>query len=72
VRDEGAGIAKWTLSSKVLGRKGARSVTRATGKDKSSAQVRLPRGARYLLRLTVVDLLGQSSSVNLGTVRIPG
>jgi hypothetical protein len=71
VQDEGAGIAKWTVSSKRLGRKGARFVTRASGRDKSSAQVRLPRGARYLLRLTVVDLLGQSSSVNLGTVRIP-
>jgi hypothetical protein len=71
VQDEGAGISKWTVSSKRLGRKGARFVTRATGKGKSSAQVHLPRGARYLLRLTVVDLLGQSSSVNLGTVRIP-
>jgi hypothetical protein len=72
VQDEGTGIAKWTVSSKRLGREGARFVTRATGKSKSSAQVRLPRGGRYLLRLTVVDLLGRSSSVNLGTVSIPG
>jgi hypothetical protein len=71
VQDAGAGISKWLVSTKRLGRKGARFVTRASGRDKSSAQVRLPRGARYLLRLTVVDLLGQSSSVNLGTVRIP-
>jgi hypothetical protein len=71
VRDKGAGVAKWMVSAKRLGGKGARFVTRATGLDKSSAQVRLPRGARYLLRLTVVDLLGQSSSVNLGTVRVP-
>jgi hypothetical protein len=71
VQDAGAGISKWLVSAKRLGRKGARFVTRATGRDKSSAQVRLPRGARYLLRLTVVDLLGQSSSVNLGTVRVP-
>jgi hypothetical protein len=71
VEDGGAGIAKWTVSAKRLGRKEARFVTRASGRDKSSAQVRLPRGARYLLRLTVVDRLGQSSSVNLGTVRIP-
>jgi hypothetical protein len=71
VKDAGAGISKWLVSAKRLGRKGARFVTRATGRDKSSAQVRLPRGARYLLRLTVVDLRGQGSSVNLGTVRIP-
>lgn len=72
VRDEGVGISRWRVYSKVLGRKGARFVVRASGKARSSARVRLPRGARYLLRLTVVDLLGQSSSVNLGTVRIPG
>jgi hypothetical protein len=71
VQDAGAGISRWLVSAKRLGRKGARFVTRVTGRDKSSAQVRLPLGARYLLRLTVVDLLGQSSSVNLGTVRIP-
>ena len=71
VQDAGAGISKWLLSAKRLGLRGARFVTRATGRDKSSAQVRLPRGARYLLRLTVVDLLGRSSSVNLGAVRIP-
>lgn len=71
VQDAGAGISRWLVSAKRLGRKGARFVTRASGRDKSSAQVRLPRGARYLLRLTVVDLLGQSSNVNLGTVRIP-
>jgi len=71
VQDAGAGISQWTVSSKRLGRKGARFVTRATGQGKSSAQVRLPRAGRYLLRLTFVDLLGRSSSVNLGTVRIP-
>jgi hypothetical protein len=71
VQDAGAGISKWTVSSKRLGRKGARFVTRASGQGRSSAQVRLPRSGRYLLRLTVVDLLGRSSSVSLGTVRIP-
>jgi len=70
-RMQGAGISRWLVAAKRLGREGARFVTRASGQDKSSAQVRLPRGARYLLRLTVLDLLGRSSSVNLGTVRIP-
>jgi hypothetical protein len=72
VQDEGAGVSRWTVSSKRLGRKAARFVTRATGRAKSSAQLRLPAGGRYLLRLTFVDQLGQRSSVNLGTVRIPG
>jgi Domain of unknown function (DUF4430) len=72
VRDAGAGISGWTVSSKQLGGEGARFVIRARGKDKNSARLRLPAGARYLLRLTLVDLLGQGSSVDLGTVRIPG
>lgn len=72
VRNAGAGISRWAVSAKRLGRKGARFVTRATGRARSSAQVRLPRGGRYALRLTFTDLLGRSSSVNLGTVRIPG
>lgn len=72
VQDAGAGVSRWSVSSKRLGRKGARFVTRATGQAKSSVQVRLPRGARYLLRLTFTDLLGRSSSVGLGTVRVPG
>ena len=71
VKDVGVGISKWSVAAKRLGRKGARFVTRATGTAKSSAQVRLPRGARYLLRLTVTDLLGRGSSVSLGTVRVP-
>lgn len=72
VKDAGPGIARWSVSSRRLGRKGTRFVTRASGRTKSSAQVRLPRGARYALRLTLSDLLGRSSSVGLGTVRIPG
>jgi Domain of unknown function (DUF4430) len=71
VRDEGAGVARWRVSSKTLGRRGARFLTRATGRSKSSAQVRLPRGARCALRLALTDLLGRSSSVSLGTVRVP-
>jgi hypothetical protein len=71
VLDRGAGVAKWQVSSKALGRKGTRYVTRASGKSRSSAQVHLPHGARYALRLTLIDLLGRSSSVKLGTVRVP-
>ena len=34
VLDAGAGIAKWTVSSQTLGRKGARYVTRASGRSR--------------------------------------
>jgi hypothetical protein len=71
VKSEGTGIAKWSIASKRLGRQGARFVVRATGKGKSTAQIRLPGGARYSLRLTFTDPLGHSSSMNLGTVRVP-
>jgi hypothetical protein len=71
VRDAGPGIARWRVSSKTLGRKGAHLVARTSGKTGSSTRVRLPRGARYALRLTLTDLLGRSSNVTLGTVRVP-
>jgi hypothetical protein len=71
VRDAGPGIANWRVSSKALGRRGARFVTRASGKSKSSTQVHLPRGGRYALRLAFTDLLGHNSSVRLGAVRVP-
>jgi Domain of unknown function (DUF4430) len=71
VLDAGPGIAKWSVSSKRLRRRSSRFITRATGKDKSSVRVRLPGGSRYALRLTVTDLLGRSSSVELGSVWVP-
>ena len=71
VLDAGPGIAKWRVSSKRLDRKAAQFVTRASGRAKSAALVRLPRGARCALRLTVTDLLGRSSSFRLGAVRVP-
>ena len=71
VIEMGPGISNWSVSSKRLGRRGAHFVTRATGTTRSSALVRLPGGARYVLRLTVVDSLGLRSSISLGTARIP-
>lgn len=71
VQDAGPGIARWRISSRTLGRKGARFVTRATGTTGSSARVRLPRGGRYALRLTLTDLRGGSSNLSLGTVLVP-
>jgi len=72
VLDAGPGIAKWSVSSLTLGRKGARYVGRASGSGASATTLRLPRGAAYRLRLTVTDLLGRSSAAQLGSVRVPG
>jgi hypothetical protein len=71
VLDAGPGIAKWSIASQALGRKGARYVGRASGSGGSAATLRLPRGAAYRLRLTVTDLLGRSSVTQLGAVRVP-
>lgn len=71
VLDAGAGIAKWTISSKTLGRRGGRYVTRASGTSGSSASLRLPAGAAYRLRITIVDVLGRSSTATIGKVRVP-
>jgi hypothetical protein len=72
VLDPGPGIEKWTISSKKLGGKGRRWVSRASGAERTSTTVRLPAGAAYELRLTVVDPLGRSSSASIGAVRMPG
>lgn len=71
VLDAGVGIAKWTISSKTLGRRGGRYVTRASGTSGTSASLRLPPGAGYRLRITVVDVLGRSSTAPLGKVTVP-
>jgi regulator of RNase E activity RraB len=71
VLDSGAGIAGWTISSKTLGRAGARYVERASGTSRTAATLRLPRGAAYRLRLTVTDVLGRSSSAAIGRVQVP-
>lgn len=69
VLDPGVGIEKWTIASKRLGR--ARFVIEATGAKRTSVLLRLPPGASYRLRFTVVDALGRSSTVSLGKVQVP-
>jgi hypothetical protein len=69
VLDPGAGIARWRLDSKRLGRRGW--VRRASGSARTAATVRLPAGVTHELRLTVTDALGRSASVSLGKVEVP-
>jgi hypothetical protein len=71
VTDAGPGLAGWKIAAKTLGRIGARFVTRASGKAKSSAQVRLPRGGTYMLEISFTDVLGRESTAQLGKVRVP-
>ncbi len=71
VLDAGAGIAKWTISSKTLGRKGGHYVTRASGASGTWASLRLPPGATYRLRITITDTLGRSSTAVIGKVQVP-
>jgi hypothetical protein len=68
----GPGIARWKVSSKTLGDKGAKFVVRAHGSRKTSATVHLPLGASYKLRLTVTDAGGATSTFALGKVSVPG
>jgi hypothetical protein len=73
VLDPGVGVKRWTIASKRLGAggKAARYITRARGAAKTSATVRLPLGATYRLRITIVDAIGRSASASIGTVRVP-
>jgi uncharacterized protein DUF4430 len=71
VLDAGVGIRRWRIASQARGRGGAPWVGRASGKEGTSASIRLPRGVSYRLRLTVTDALGRSSSTSLGAVQVP-
>jgi len=71
VRDPGAGIAGWTVASKVADRRGARWVQRVRGRGETAAMVRLPAGSTQLLRLTVTDARGESTTAALGRVVVP-
>lgn len=71
VLDVGAGIGRWTISSKTLGRKGSHYVSRVSGTSGTSALLRLPPGATYRLRITITDTLGRSSTAMIGKVQVP-
>jgi hypothetical protein len=67
----GAGIRRWRIAAKALNRKGARFVSKATGKRQTSATIRLAPGATYKLRFTLTDALGKDTSYGLGEVAVP-
>ncbi len=71
VLSAGVGIGRWRISSQTLGRRGAPYVSRATGTRGTAATLRLPQGAAYRLRFTIVDVLGRSSAIALGKVVVP-
>jgi hypothetical protein len=71
VLDPGAGVKSWQISARSLGKKGG-WVSRARGTTQTGATVRLPRGHRYQLRLTVTDLSGHTTTYGLGKVAVPG
>jgi hypothetical protein len=72
VLDAGAGVRSWTIASQLVGAKKAPFVRRASGTTATSASLRLPPGATYLLRFTIVDALGHTSDVTIGKVTVPG
>jgi len=69
--DSGADVASWTISSKTLGQKGAKYVSRAHGTHATSALVKLAPGVAYELKLTVIDRLGRSMTSAIGHVLVP-
>jgi hypothetical protein len=68
----GAGVKSWTIASQLVGARKAPFVRRASGSTATSASLRLPPGASYRLRLTIVDALGRASTVTIGKVTVPG
>jgi hypothetical protein len=72
ILEPGVGLSSWTISSQTLGVSGAGHVTRASGAaSATSALVKLPAGAAYELQITFTDVLGQSSTAQIGKVLVP-
>jgi hypothetical protein len=70
VLSAGPGIESWKIASQMLGRKGARYVTKVRGTSGTSALLRFGPGT-YRLRFTVTDVSGSASTVALGKVIVP-
>lgn len=68
----GVRITRWTVSAKRLGRKGARWMTKASGRRGNTATIRFAAGTTHRLRVTVTDNLGRTASAGFGRVRVPG
>ncbi len=71
VTDAGPGVREWTVASLTVGQKNARWVKRASGSSRTAATIRLPKGHAYKLRFAITDASGQTSTVALGTVKVP-
>jgi hypothetical protein len=72
VLEPGVGLSSWTISSRTLGAWKAGYVPRDTGTaSASSALVQLPAGAAYELQITFADVLGASSTTQIGKVLVP-
>ncbi len=72
ILEPGAGLSSWTIASQTLGVSGAGYVTRASGNGSATAAlVKLPPGAAYELQITFTDVLGRSSTVQIGKVLVP-
>ncbi len=71
VLEPGVGVRRWTIAARDLTRRGSRFAKRASGRAKTQATLRLPRGRTFALRLTVVDSRGRRTTRSLGRARIP-
>ncbi|HTC73534.1 MAG TPA: choice-of-anchor D domain-containing protein, partial [Solirubrobacteraceae bacterium] len=72
ILDPGVGLSSWAISSQTIGPGNAGYLARATGSaSATSALLKLPPGAAYELRITFTDVLGRSSSTQIGKVLVP-
>jgi hypothetical protein len=72
ILEDGAGLNSWTIASQTVGAANAQYVTRASGSASvTSALLKLPAGVAYELRITVTDILGVSSTTQIGKALVP-
>lgn len=71
VLDRGVGVRRWTIAARRVGGKPSRFRELARGRAQTSVSLRLRRGVKFALRLTVVDNRGRRTTRPLGRVTIP-
>jgi hypothetical protein len=70
ILEPGVGLTSWTIASRTLGA-GSAYVRRATGTTATSALLKLPAGAVYEIQITFTDVLGRTSTAQVGKVLVP-
>ena len=71
ILEPGVGLSSWTISSEALGSTSGYVIRDRGSSSVTTALVKLPPGTLYALQMTFTDMLGRSSTTQVGKVLVP-